>query len=40
MYTALLEFLIYIDSDFKHNVCEHCIHDIINLSDDYKHAVN
>ena len=40
MYAALLEFSVYIDSDFKHDVCECCVYDVINLNNDYKHAVN
>ena len=40
MYITLSELSIYIDSDFKHNVCKCCIHDVINLNDDCEHAVN
>ena len=39
-YTALSEFLVYIDSDFKHNVCKCCIYDVINLNNNCKHTVN
>ena len=40
MYTALSELSAYINSDFKHDVYKHCIHDMINLNDDCKCAVN
>ena len=40
MYAALSEFLIYIDSDLKHDVCKCCVHDVINLNDNYKYTVN
>ena len=40
MYAALSELLIYIDFDFKHDVCKHCIHNVINLSNDCKCTVN
>ena len=40
MYAALSELSIYINSDFKHDVCECCVCDIINLSDDCEHVIN
>ena len=40
MYTALSELSVYINSDLRHNVCKHYVHNMINLSNNYKHAVN
>ena len=40
MYTALSEFLIYINFNFKHDVCKHYIYNVINLNNDCKHTVN
>ena len=40
MYAALSELLIYINFDFKHNICECCVHNVINLNDNCKHTVN
>ena len=40
MYTTLSELSVYIDSDFKHNICKHCVCDMINLNDNCKHTVN
>ena len=40
MYIALSQLLTYIDFNLKHNIYEHCIYDVINLNDNYKHTVN
>ena len=40
IYAALSEFSAYINSDFKHDVCECCVHDVTNLSDDCEHTIN
>ena len=40
IYAALSEFSIYINSNFKYDVCECCVHDVINLSNNYKYTVN
>ena len=40
IYITLSEFSVYINFNFKYNIYEHCIHDVINLSNDCKHAVN
>ena len=39
-YAALLEFLIYINFNFKHDIYEHCVCDVINLNNDCECAVN
>ena len=40
IYIALSEFSVYIDFDFKHNVCKYCVHNVINLNNNCKHTVN
>ena len=39
-YAALLEFSAYINSDFKYNICKHCVYNVINLNNNCKHTVN
>ena len=39
-YITLLKLSVYVNSDFRHNVCEHCVYDVINLSNNCKHTVN
>ena len=40
IYAALSELSAYIDSDLKHDVCECCIYNVINLSNDCECIVN